>query len=116
MFTSIRKYKAFFVLFLAMNFLIYAKQYSNYTHLSDSESQNNFMFSDAITFISSNCSVNQAERLSNLFYQLKKVSFERNSLEKMTYVQQYLTFIISHKINVSSVTNSVLDINCILRI
>jgi hypothetical protein len=95
---------------------MYAKQYSNFTIISDSNKADNVIFKNVITFVSGNCSVNQTERLPVHSLQFKKAPFDRISFEQMGFIAQYVTPFKSHKNVFSALTPSILQLICILRI
>ena len=95
---------------------MYAKQYSSFNVISDSNKADNSIYKTANTFISGNCSVTKTERLPVHSVQLKKALFDRISFEQMGLVAKCATLCKSHKKVFSALTTSILQLICILRI
>ena len=119
MFNKIRKYKAFYVIFFAITFLLYSKGFTfiQSTKLIEKDKKEALSFINATAIITGSCFSQNPERLNVANSSLvKKVSIDRHVFWQVLVGIKHLQQINLQTCDIIACSPSVLDLNSILRI
>lgn len=117
MFNKIRKYKAFYVIFFAITFLLYSKGFTfiQSTKLIEKDKKEALSFINASAIITGSCFTQNLERLhTNNTSLVKKVSIDRHIFWQVIVGIKYLQQIDLKTCVIIACSPSVLDLNSIL--